>query len=248
MVAQAGAGEGALDPAEERLHDRQAEGGIVQRIKSAIKSLFLPRGSHFRRVVFGPAAGAVMRIDFRHQTRLFLGIYEHELWPHFRALLRPGMRSFDIGGQNGYCALLIHRLTGGEVVSFECEAAHIPNLRETFARNSRKLSAVQAFVGYPAGSGVTALDEASRHYFVPDFIKMDVEGAEADVLRGARDTLASRPSLIIEVHGVEVERECLELLRPLGYRIRVVDRSRFFADPGRSLDRNRWLVCSLSGA
>lgn len=216
--------------------------GAVQMLKSAIKSL-LPRGSHYRRVKFGPAAGAVIPIDFAYQTRLFLGIYERELWPHFRALLRPGMRAFDIGGQNGYCALLIHRLTGAEVVSFECEPLHIPRLHETFARNSDKLAAVQAFIGAPATPGTTTLDEVSRAHYLPDFIKMDVEGAEADVLRGGAQTLAARPSMIIEVHGPEVERECLALLRPHGYSVSVVDQSRALSDVGRTLSHNRWLVC-----
>src|SRR5512146_1209027 len=113
-----------------------------------------------------------MPIDFAYQTRLFLGIYERELWPHFRALLRPGMRAFDIGAHDGYCALLIHRITRAQVVSFECEAARMPGLRETFARNSSQLAAEQAFIGFPASDGVTTLDGASRRHFFPDFIKM----------------------------------------------------------------------------
>ena len=214
-------------------------------IKSALKAL-LPRGSRYRRILFGPAAGAHMPIDFAYQTRLFLGIYEQELWPHFRAFLHPGMKAFDIGGQDGYYALLINRLTGAEVVSFECDATHIPRLEETLARNSGKLRAVRSFIGYPARPGVTTLDEASRAYFRPDFIKMDVEGAEAEILRGASETLASGPSLIVEVHGLEIERECLSILRSAGYAVRIVDQRSRFANPGRTLSHNRWLVCARS--
>jgi FkbM family methyltransferase len=53
----------------------------------------------------------------------------------------------------------------------------------------------------------------------PDFIKLDVEGAEALALGGMMDTLRSRrPVLLCELHGIETGRAALQLLEPLGYR------------------------------
>lgn len=52
----------------------------------------------------------------------------------------------------------------------------------------------------------------------PDVIKIDVEGAEALLLRGADRTLRERgPRLVIELHGAAVAREVLALLHELGY-------------------------------
>jgi FkbM family methyltransferase len=52
----------------------------------------------------------------------------------------------------------------------------------------------------------------------PDVIKVDVEGAEALLLRGAAGTLRERgPRLVIELHGAAVAREVLSLLHDLGY-------------------------------
>ncbi len=64
----------------------------------------------------------------------------------------------------------------------------------------------------------------------PDFIKIDVEGLEGDVLEGMADTLERHaPSLFIEVHGAGPERKkanahCLvNYLLPRGYAIQHVE-------------------------
>jgi FkbM family methyltransferase len=52
----------------------------------------------------------------------------------------------------------------------------------------------------------------------PNVIKIDVEGAEALLLRGAASLLRRRhPKLVVELHGAAVAREVLGLLHELGY-------------------------------
>jgi FkbM family methyltransferase len=59
-----------------------------------------------------------------------------------------------------------------------------------------------------ASMAVTSIDGfAKRSRRVPDIIKIDVEGYEGKVLRGARDTLRSaRPFIMLELHKDEKQR------------------------------------------
>lgn len=56
-----------------------------------------------------------------------------------------------------------------------------------------------------------------------DLVKIDVEGAEVEVLEGMVGTLEEyRPILLIEAHGREKMRECIDILRELKYNVEIV--------------------------
>lgn len=53
----------------------------------------------------------------------------------------------------------------------------------------------------------------------PNFIKLDAEGAEAEILSCGKKLLArAKPRLLIELHGVDLALRCAEILGALGYR------------------------------
>jgi FkbM family methyltransferase len=63
---------------------------------------------------------------------------------------------------------------------------------------------------------------------VPDLIKIDAEGAEVGILRGARGTiLRYRPQLYIEVHGTG--GSVVALLKEFGYVVEAVDETHCLA-------------------
>ena len=65
----------------------------------------------------------------------------------------------------------------------------------------------------------------SREIPPPNVIKIDVEGAELDVLSGALEMLRmSRPTIFLEAHGDALEKACSQQLLRLGYKIRRIER------------------------
>jgi hypothetical protein len=92
----------------------------------------------------------------------------------------------------------------------------------------------------------TTLDLLTDRYGVPDFVKIDVEGAEVLVLAGARHLLAvHHPRLIVEVHHADNGPLIRDLLA--GYRLTEL-RHGEYVKPGGDIYRNHyWLTGEWDG-
>jgi FkbM family methyltransferase len=76
-----------------------------------------------------------------------------------------------------------------------------------------------------------------------DFIKIDVEGAEAEVVEGALPIIeCDRPRLLIELHTRLVDEPLVAMLFPLGYRINFVWHPLYEVDSALYA-AHRWMVC-----
>src|SRR5262245_35221895 len=79
----------------------------------------LPTAIRPRRLYFGHARGAVANIDFRVDAGFYFGRHEPELRQYYNTILKPGMRSFDVGAYRGWEALAFAHRTKADVVSFD---------------------------------------------------------------------------------------------------------------------------------
>jgi FkbM family methyltransferase len=191
--------------------------------------------------------------------------YEPEVWGRLMAMLRPGDTFVDVGAFIGLYAVAAARRVapGGRVVAFEPEEGNARSLREHVALNGGGVDVVEAAVGAQSGRVALAgrdsevqvsyrpqvggipcvtLDEHFAGQRV-DVLKVDVEGFEDEVLRGARALLsdsARRPrAVFVEVHPFAWSRTgttsaaLLATLHGAGYEARHLD--------GAPVDRlDRW--------
>lgn len=207
------------------------------------------RPGHVWRVPAGLARGLRFEVDPAAPLHTYLGTAEIELAGHIRRLARPGLRCFDIGGNDGFYAMALARLTDSDVMSFEFDAASVARMERNLALNPTIANKVRIMKTYVAHEVVASPRTDTLDYlveagiaFAPDVIKMDVEGAEAGVLAGARDILdARRPHLVIETHSAALEAQCISILASAGYCPSVVDQRRWLRED-RGADQNRWLV------
>jgi hypothetical protein len=185
-----------------------------------------------------------MEVEPRQRVRNYLGVHEWELNGFFKRLVVPGSKCFDLGGNEGYDALMLANLSKSKVVTFDFDPVMLEQLRLNIAHNpTLHIQVVESYIGSQSRDGEMTIDDAARRFFMPDFIKMDIEGAEDLALDGASETLSQRhPGMIIEVHGADKEERCLAILRRYAYRTLIVNQSWFLKESERGVGHNRWLI------
>lgn len=168
----------------------------------------------------------------------------HDVWlaEQLTSLVEPGQVAVDLGSNIGTLAraLLDH---GCEVHAFECQERALECLRhncpeahiyevavgETYSLVWVKLSDnVGASHLSPDGHEGVQMVPLDFYGLSPSLIKADIEGCETAMLRGAKETIARcRPKMFLEVNDFALRRqgssrdELLELVRELGYEIRI---------------------------
>ena len=70
-----------------------------------------------------------------------------------------------------------------------------------------------------------SLDEfVEKGKIIPNILKIDVEGAEFQVIMGAKNLLLKhKPILLLSTHGEEVKKKCLHCLKKMNYHINPIN-------------------------
>ena len=199
--------------------------------KHAVKHLLFRPGLRKYRIRGGALRGLWFQFDLRHDTQAWRGIYEQPLQDWLRAYVKPGDTCLDIGGADGYFALLMAKLSGlqGRVLSFE-PSEKIEHIQQNFALNQglplAPLMRYEAFVGAQENrqTKTVSIDSLVHAGAITEVnvVKIDVDGGEGDVLQGMADTLNRfHPHLFIETHSRRLQRQAEEITKRHGYSMRL---------------------------
>jgi hypothetical protein len=169
------------------------------------------------RILAGPFRGARMFLNPANSKRKILGLYEHVLNGWISRVAPRADFIFDVGSSTGFDLYgFAHLASSGKarpvtVVGFEPDVANLPELTTplTWPEYSRcGIEIIEQFAGARVGEGITTLDAAfsARPALAgkTGLIKIDVEGEESEVLRGAATLLeAPQHHWLVEIHGRE---------------------------------------------
>jgi len=175
----------------------------------------------------------------------WLGSYEYDKRQLFERMVAPGSVVYDIGAHAGFYTLLSSVLVGprGRVVAFEPLKQNLAYLNEHLRLNRiQNVTVIDAAVSDAPGTAsfkagpqtytgrletggdamvrTVSLDLLTRAGDVPppDLLKIDVEGSELRVLKGAQSILkTARPIIFLETHGTQMHEACAALLEASGY-------------------------------
>lgn len=221
----------------------------------ALKSL-LPDRPVPVTILRGPFRGARVVMNPRHSMRKILGLYEHENNAWLDRALRQVSNVMDVGANDGYftfgCAAAFRRLRKqGRICAFEPEVLHLEVLRRSIAAQGSadaRIDVFPLFVGRESREGMTTLDDLPIRPRKNWLVKIDVEGAEIDVIEGAQDWLDSSNLFIIEVHDRNFIAPLLEMFQRRGLELCLVDQRPLPILGRENRDiRNWWLVSRLPG-
>lgn len=211
------------------------------------------------RVQGGHGKGLLLTLNPRWETALWQGSYESSVQSALVSLMGPGKFLYDVGGGIGFYTLLAARLGARALVfepdacnarCIRCNAeinglasririvegaafSHTGFLAIKPAGQRRGHGSAHAMNDLTAASLATVpctrLDDCVVGHQVPDVVKIDVEGAESEVLTGAEGLFTNfRPHIICEVHDAANARFIEQWLSRMGYNLQWLERPTSF--------------------
>lgn len=206
----------------------------------------------------GHLAGYKWRRSHKYLTSYWLGTFELPIQNCLVRELKPGDIFYDIGANAGFFSLLGSKCVGdkGHVFAFEPLPENIETVKSQFELNQVvNCTLVEAAVSDCVGETefcegpdtstahirsqeneqgnvsivkTITLDEFTKTERPPDFVKMDIEGAEVLALQGAYGLLTrpNSPKFLIELHGKDAADKVREIFGKEDYFFYTLDLTR----------------------
>jgi hypothetical protein len=209
-----------------------------------------------RTILCGPFRSIALNLSLQTQMQMYLGLFEKEIHFYLQALTRNIATGIDVGAAYGeYTLFLLAKTRAENVYSFEpdvgLQAPLQKNLRINQFNDSVRLKLFSQFVGTTAAGNVVPLDSLLAQMRLPCFIKVDVDGGEEKVLRGA-ESLNQQYGVrwLIETHSRDLEAACESILKRAKFTTVVIPNAwwRTVIPELRPKAHNRWLAAWNDGA
>jgi FkbM family methyltransferase len=200
------------------------------------------------RILRGPLRGKKW-IKGAGPNAYWMGTYEVDRLRALANAISQGSTVYDVGANVGIYSLLASLRVGasGKVYAFEPLARNLGYLRKHIALNQlRNCTVIEKAVCHEEGIrhfsaasleasmarlsadgeivvASTSLDRCiygNEGFRPPDVVKIDVEGAELEVLQGAARVIAEfHPTIFLEIHGPQLQADCLSFLKARNYEV-----------------------------
>jgi FkbM family methyltransferase len=200
------------------------------------------------RILRGPLRGKKW-IKGSGPNAYWFGTYEVDRLRALANAVSSGAVVYDVGANVGIYSLLASLRAGpsGMVYAFEPLERNLLYLRRHLTLNkvencvvlevavcnregTRSFSAASwsSSMAHLSTDGETSVPSTSldncvygeRRFRPPDILKIDVEGAEMEVLEGASRVLTEfHPTIFLEIHGTQLHADCRAFLLEKGYHI-----------------------------
>lgn len=208
--------------------------------------MLISEGRQLRRLRGGLAKGMRMELDLAHQSQRYWGLDERELLSSFNRLIPACQSLIDVGANDGYYTLAFLKSAARKIIACEPYPAKeqlLANVKANGYEGDARFALEERPIGLEAG--FLSIADLVKDLPAPIFLKVDIDGGEADLLKSAEGSPRLRDlRWLIETHSKELEEQCVAWLEANGYRTKIIPnaRWRFFLPEERLVEHNRWLI------
>jgi hypothetical protein len=220
------------------------------RALSTIKQKLVSNELTPRTIVAGTFRGIRMHLNLANQMQVYLGLFERETYPWLKRLSKGIATGIDIGAADGeYTLFFLKKTSASKIYAFEPDPIRVSriekNLRLDRGLKLERVLVSSKFVAAASSNNAVCLDSFAKTIQTPCFIKIDVDGAEAEILAGATLINTMRDiRWLIETHSKELECRCLDSLQSAGFKTEIISNAwwRAILPEQRPIPHNRWLA------
>lgn len=221
---------------------------ILRNIQRFILKNISPKAEFMHQIDWGPAKGLNLLISLPHDKEMWKGTYEEGFCWRLGKAIQNGDICYDIGAFRGYTAGVMALAGADQVLSFEPMPKNQQKILQLIENNPKlPIQLVKKAVSCSVEEHLLQINQdesmnqlvqgkqetdkaclsvetttvdltAEKTGLWPDILKIDVEGWEELVLRGAQAALKkSVRAVFLEIHNRQAEERCLALLEAAGF-------------------------------